>query len=783
MEQEKHTQQHSLRHNGQRRRKRFPSLFRWLIPRNVGTTTTSIFLRTVFLACILGFLTFAALIIKLFNVQLINYEVYQQKAVSQQTRNEIITPSRGSIYDRNGKQLAVSASVETVILNPAGIKNDAQRELIADGLSGILSLDYDTVLKKAQKTSSQYEYIARKIDSDLADRVRTFVTDNKLSGIIYMIEDTKRYYPYGNFLSHVLGFCGTDNNGLYGLENYFDEALSGTPGRIVSAKNGRGVDMASDYEQYYDAVDGDSLELTIDEVIQHYLEQRIQECYESTRANVGVTGIVMDVNTAKILGMCVTPDFDVNTPYAISDYYQEQLSKALEEGKMTEEEVSAAKSTYLQKLWSNRAVNTTYEPGSVFKIITGSMALEENIVADSDRFYCGGPKSIELSGREIGCWYANGHGSQTFTEGVMHSCNCMFIHLGLKLGPTTFFKYFKAFGLTEKTGITLPGEAGGSSVLFHSPESLQVDVHLGNEAFGQSFKVTPVQIITAVSAVANGGTLYQPRIVNRIIAADGTVKQNADPVAVRQVITEETSERMNLALEQVVSGDGGTGHNAYVKGYRVAGKTGTAQKLDVDQGASLRIVSFLAYAPANDPKVAVLVIVDEPTVGTVSGGALAAPVARDVLADVLPYLGVEPEYSDEEKKSLEVFTPDFFDMTLDEVKERVSVDGMTYEIIGSGDTVTDQMPAAGSSVPRSQKIRIYMGESKPDYTQTVPNLVGMTYSGIERLLNTTYYYLRPIGLSSLSSPTPCVKQSPEAGTECTPGTVITLEFVDSSIIE
>jgi len=783
MNQETNPSTHTVRRKQPVKKKQAPFLLRWLIPRNTGTTTTSVFLRTVFLACILGFLTFAALIIKLFNVQLINYEVYQQKAVSQQTRNEIITPSRGAIYDRNGKQLAVSASVETVILNPAGIKNDTQRETIADGLSTILSLDYDTVLKKAQKTKSQYEYIARKIDSELADKVRAFVTENKLSGIIYLIEDTKRYYPYGNFLSHVLGFCGTDNSGLYGLENYFDEELSGTPGRIVSAKNGRGVDMASDFEQYYDAVDGDSLELTIDEVVQHYLEQHIQECYQSTQANVGVTGIVMDVNNADILGMCVTPDFDVNDPYAISEAYQKQLSDALAAGTMTQEEVSAAKSTYLQKLWSNRAVNTTYEPGSVFKIITGSMALEENIVADSDRYYCGGPKSIELSGREIGCWYANGHGSQTFTEGVMHSCNCMFIHLGLELGPTTFFKYFKAFGLTEKTGITLPGEAGGSSVLYHSIESLQVDVHLGNESFGQSFKVTPVQIITAVSAVANGGTLYQPRIVNRIIAADGTVKQNSDPVVVRQVVTEETSDKMNAALEQVVSGEGGTGHNAYVKGYRVAGKTGTAQKLDVDQGAALRIVSFLAYAPADDPKVAVLVIVDEPTVGTVSGGALAAPVARDVLADVLPYLGVEPEYTEEELATLEVFTPDFTGMTADEVKERAALDGLTYEIIGTGNKVTGQMPAIGSSVPRNQTIRIYMGEDMPDFTQTAPNLIGMTYSGILKALKNSYYYLRPIGLSSSDSQTACIKQSPEPGTECTPGTVITLDFVDSAAIE
>ncbi len=772
-------------------RLRIPRFLRRFWNRPGAVTTSAVFSRTMIITFFLSFVTFAILIAKLFQVQLVDNEKYQREAAAQQTRNAIITPVRGTIYDRNGKQLAVSTAVKTVIMNPAGFDKDEsgakdaeQVELACRGLVDILGLDYDTVKAKTEK-NSHYEYVARKIDTELAEELEAYISENKLTGVLYTIEDTKRYYPYGNFLSHVLGFCGMDNNGLYGIELYYDDELTGEPGRIISAKNGRGVEMDSDFSQYTEAQDGDSIELTIDEVIQHYVEKRIEECYESTEASVGVSAIVMDVQNGAVLGMAVKPDFDLNSPYEITD--EEELALIAELAETDEEAAKEERSSYQQTLWSNRAVNSTYEPGSVFKIISGAMAVEENLVSEGKVYYCGGTKSIELSGEHIGCWSKYGHGYQTFTEGVMHSCNCLFIELGMKLGPSTFFKYFKAFGLTQKTGITLPGEAGGSSSLYHDEKALQVDVQLANSAFGQSFKVSPIQLITAVSAVANGGTLYQPRIVSRIIAADGTIKQDSDPVVVRQVITEETSKRMNEALEQVVSGEEGTGRNAYVKGYRVAGKTGTSQKLDkLDENgeATLRIVSFLAYAPADDPKVAVLVIVDEPQKGTVSGGALAAPVAADILSDVLPYLDVEPVYTEEELKTLDIYTPDFDGMTREEVEARAAADGLTITFKGEGDTVTAQMPDAGSVVPRNSNMVVYMGEDKPDHDITVPNLVGMTYSGIKKLLkNSPYYYLRPVGLSDLDAKIGCVKQSPEAGTLAKPGVVITLSFVDTDIIE
>ncbi|MBE6930862.1 MAG: PASTA domain-containing protein [Ruminococcaceae bacterium] len=778
-------------------------------------STSSVFGRTVFLTVVVGFLAFGALVGKLFQVQLVDYEIYQQKAVVQQTRNDIITPSRGTIYDRNGKQLAVSATVETVILNPAAVREADDPELaplIAQNLSDILGVDYDTVYEKTQKTSSQYEYVIRKIEVELADEVRKFITENKdkLNNAVYLVDDTKRYYPYGNFLSHVLGFCGTDNDGRYGIEYQFEEYLAGTPGHIVSAKNGRNVNLDSDYELYYDAQDGDSLMLTIDEVIQHYLEKHVQAALESTQA-AGVIGLVMDVDNANILGMCVKPDYDLNDPFTISEETQEKIIQALidqsaEEKQKTalkttnmnlddilaipgdyptEEEITAAKSSYRQNLWVNRAVNDTYEPGSVFKIITGAMALEENLISDTDSFYCAG--TIKLSGEDVDCWQTRGHGAQTFTESVMHSCNMAFVELGQRLGPNTFFKYFKAFGMTQKTGIELPGEAGGSTALYHDEKALQVDVQLGNSAFGQTFKVNPVQVITAVSAVANGGTLYKPQIVEEIVAADGSVRRSAASEVVRQVVTPETSNKMNLALEQVVAGEGGTGRNAYVKGYRVAGKTGTSQKMDklVDGEAILRMVSFLGFAPANDPKVAVLIIVDEPQNGTVSGSALAAPVVADVIGDTLAYLGVEPQYTEEELETLDIYTPDFMGMTREEVEKRAATDGLTVTFVGEGNEVTDQMPAASAVVPRNVEMVVYMGGEKSSYSQPAPTLVGMTWNGIKKNMRTApvKFYLRPVGVTDYDSKVLCVTQTPAPGEIIYAGDVITLDFRDTAAVE
>ncbi len=746
--------------------------------KNAPVTDVSVLRRTRVVAFVLGVVMFAVLGVKLFSVQMIEFEKYQQRAVGQQTRNEIITPARGAIYDRNMKELAISASVETVAINPNAIKaleEDAHDTavLVAQGLSDILGLEYDEIYEKTQKTKSYHQYIMRKIEKPLADEVRTFIDANKLSGIITLYDDTKRYYPYGTFACHILGFCGTDNNGLYGVEYEFDDVLAGEPGRVIAAKNNLGVDMPYEYEQYYDATDGDSIVLTIDEVIQHYLEKHLETAYASTDAQQGVYGIVMDVNTGEILAMANKPDFDLNDPFTITD---EEVLAALN---MMDEELRATETKTLREtLWRNKAVNDTYEPGSVFKIITASMAVEENLVSQSEHFNCSG--HMMIGSERIGCWKTTGHGSQTFAEGVMHSCNPVFMTLGQRLGANTFFKYFRSFGFTAKTGIELPGEAGGSSVLYYDATGLKVPTQLATSSFGQGFKVTPLQIISAVSAVANGGTLYKPTVVSRVVGADGTVKHDFTAEPIRQVVTKETSDLMNNVLSLVVSGETGTGKNAYVKGYQVCGKTGTSQKMDADGGEDLRIASFLGYAPAWDPQVAVLVVIDEPMTDIKGGGYLAGPVVANVLSDVLPYLNIEPRYTEDEAETLDVYTPNFVGLTREEAQAKAKSEGLTITFKGDENIITDQIPAAGAIVPKNVEMVLYAGRYKSSSLFTVPNITGMTLGGINRLLDGTVFYVRAVGAKQNAPLALSVAQYPAYGERVEAGTVITVEFVDKT---
>lgn len=741
-----------------------------------GLNSSSVFKRIMFVMFFLGAFAFLVLIGKLFQVQVIAYEEYQQKAVSQQTRNEILTPSRGTIYDSNMNALAISATVETVCISPNDIRDtddpEATAKLVASGLSDLLGVDYDTIYKRATKTGSYYEYVKKRVEADEANLVREFINENDLAGEIFLVEDTKRYYPYGSVASQILGFVGTDNTGLYGIEYTYEKTLQGTPGRIIAAKNAKGTDMPFEYEQYYDAQDGDSLILTIDMVIQSYLERALESARENAGASSAV-GIVMDVNTAEVLGMSSKPDFDPNDPLTIqSGDINEALSV------LTGDEYTAALNLARQSMWGNAAISDTYEPGSVFKIITAAMALEESVTSLNDNsFLCKGAKSVKIYDRLIGCWKDGGHGPQTFTQGVMNSCNPVFIEVGTRLGGTRFFKYFDAFGLTQKTGITLPGEGGGASTLYHSEEYLNtIPISLATSTFGQTFTITPIQLITAISAAVNGGTLYEPHIVKQIVAADGTVKQSFDPTPVRQVITEKTSEDLCYALEKVVSE--GTGSNAYVKGYKVGGKTGTTVITSTNESEQKEYISsFLAFAPADDPQIAVLILVKKPTTATHSGNMLAAPYAAEVIENTLQYLGVAPDYTDEEYQSLDVTTPDFTGMTLEEVELKAKEMSLTYTVVGDGEYVTDQMPVIGAVVQRSAEMVIYMGGSKPSYQIGIPNITGMTLGGIRRLLKDSNLYIRAVGNTSEESLVLSASQDPPYGTMVEPGSVVTVNFI------
>lgn len=743
-----------------------------------GLNSNSVFKRTLFITVLLGVCTFIALIAWLTKVQIIDYENYQRKAVSQQTRNEIITPSRGVIYDSNMNTLAVSVASETVCISPADVK-DEKLDLICEGLSTLLKdygITYETVQKKASNKSSYYAYIAKKVDEETADAVRTFIKEYKLGSAVFIVEDTSRYYPYGSLASQILGFIGSDNTGLYGIEYSMDSVLSGTPGRIIAQKNGKGTDLNIDYEQYYDAKNGDSIVLSIDTVIQGYLEGALQEAQKNAGSD-HVSGIVMDVRNAKILGMGTYPNFDPNDPFTIKDTdILDQLSFIADD-----QERKEASSAALASMWTNGVISTSYEPGSTFKIITAAMALEESVTSLYDNsFVCNGPQSITIKDRIIGCWSDRPHGPETFIDGVKNSCNPVFINVSQRLGGSSFYKYFKAFGLTEKTGIQLPGEVGGSESLYHSESYLNtVPISLATSSFGQTFNITPLQLITAISAAVNGGMLYEPLLISEIIDADGTIKMENESIPVRQVVTGQTSKDLCTALEKVVSE--GTGSNAYVKGYSVGGKTGTTVKtVESVDGTKHYISSFIAVAPTDYPQIAVLILVDEPTAYTHSGNMLAAPYVAQVIEKTLHYLGVEPVYTEDEYATLDVTIPDFTGMSLKEVEEYMQLYDLNYTLNGSEEYVTDQMPVPGAVVPRSAELVIYMGGSKPSNSVGVPNITGMTLAGITKLLKNSPVYIHAVGNTNIQNKTLSVRQEPAYGEFVETGGVITVYFVNDT---
>ncbi len=722
--------------------------------------------RLLVVAGVLGVLCFVCIVARLFYMQVINYEFYQQKALSQQTRDKTLTPVRGTIYDCNMKPLAISASTEMVTIESVKIDSEEQGLMIAEKLSELLDMDYETVLEKVQEKST-YAVLKRNVEKEVTDEIREFISENNLDSI-YMAPDSTRYYPFGNFLSHVLGFVGSDGQGLSGLESYYEEELSGTPGRVITATNAKGEEMPFSYEMYYDAEDGYSLVLSIDEVIQHYLEKNLEMALYDNNVQNKVAGIVMDVKTGGILAMATKPDFDPNDPFTIVDPEDAAAVEAL-----TGDERAALRTEVLNEQWRNKAISDAYDPGSTFKILTTSMALEEKTISLDSRYYCPGYKTVDKW--NISCWKSAGHGSQSLLEAICNSCNPAFIEIGQSLGIETFSDYFRAFGLREKTGIDLPGEASGIYFSDMGPTDLAV------AAFGQNFSITPLQLITAVSAVANGGTLLKPYIVEEIIDSEGNVVESRGREEVRQVISAETSAQVCDMLEQVVTV--GTGKNAYVMGYRVAGKTGTSEKKAKELATGvkgLRISSFVAFAPADDPQIAVLIMLDEPNVYPVTGGITAAPVIRRIMEDVMPYLEVEPIYTEEEMAKQDVSIPKVTGYTRSEAEQALKQNGISYRIEGDGDTVTDQIPAAGAVVSSKAQVILYTGGAKPDKMVTVPDLSGMSVERARTTLSNIDLYLRATGAakSSTGGNIAAIKQDVEYGTQVPVGTVITVDFSD-----
>ena len=785
--------------------------------------------RTVLVMALLGVVTFGALFLKLFDLQIRQHDELQEKAVAQQTRSTVITASRGTIYDRNGHPLAVSATAENVFVDPKGLQQYLEEqaeqgntevrdaEYIARGLSRILEVDEETILEKMEKTSSAYEIVKKRVDQEVADEVRKFINGeiddegNQLTTVnddgetvlisdpdkspvrvhgVYMEPDSKRYYPNGTLAANVLGFVNNDNVGGVGLEAKYDSVLQGTAGLTITARDNNGNDMLYQYEQYYDAETGNSLVLTLDRGVQAALEKGLSSMITKFDAAKGGTGIIMDVNSGAILAMASYPTYDPNSYGTLYDEkLQSQLDSQLAELAQnradyeTEEDyqaaVSAAKSSVLSSQWRNKCIDSTYEPGSTFKPITLATALEEGVVDMNTTFNCTGSITVQGWGRPINCSKRAGHGLQTLKVATGNSCNPAFVTMGLKIGTETYYKYLKSFGLMEKTGVDMIGEVAG---IFADEESFNSNVvSLASYAFGQTFNVTPLELIRAQAATINGGYLYTPYVVEQVLDDSGAVVEQHESVPVRQVISEETSAKVRECLEWVVS-DGG-GRNGQVAGYRIGGKTGTADKT----GTNDVVVSFMCFAPADDPQIIMLLTMDTPsrTTGTaVFGGTMVAPTASSIMSEVLPYLGIEPEYTAEELAGADTTVPNVVGMTLEDAKTRLSNAGFACTTVGDGATVTDQTPAGGAIVPNNASIILYLGAEKPDTPCTVPNVVGKSASEANKALTNAGLIMRASGATTSSSGNVhAITQDVSAGTQVPAGTVVTVQFGDNSVLD
>ena len=800
--------------------------------------------RTMLIMLLLGVASFTVLFWKLYDLQINRHDELKAEAVSQQTDSMVISASRGTIYDKNGEIMAISYSTETVLLDPGGVQDfvesqeqkiqDAAEEAaekgapytapevldqayIARGLSRILDVEEETILEHLENTANRYWEVKKKVDQDVADEVRRFINGeiddegNQLTTVdedgntvlistggrptrlqgISLTPDTKRLYPFGSLAGNVIGFVNANNMGAYGLEASYDDVLSGSTGLTITPTNVNGTPLLfSGGEQMFDAENGSSLVLTLDTNVQYALEKGLESMLDKYDAANGGTGIVMDVNTGGIVAMASYPNYD---PGDFSTIYTEGLQAELDaalaeiqQNRSTYETEEAynqalanARATIQFKQWRNKCYQDTYEPGSTFKPITLATALEEGVVNMNTTFTCTGSIHVEGWGKAINCSKRAGHGTQTLAKAVANSCNPAFIAIGLKIGTEAYYRYLKSFGLMETTGIDLPAEAEG---IFANEDSFNSNVvSLAAYSFGQTFNVTPLELIRAQAATINGGYLYTPYLVEQVLDDEGNILSQHETTAVRQVISEETSAKVRECLEWVVS-DGG-GRNGQVTGYRIGGKTGTADKT----GTKDVVVSFMCFAPADDPQYIMLLTMDTPsrTTGTaVFGGTMVAPVASQIMSEILPLLGVEPDYTAEELVGADTTVPNVVGQTREAAEDRLADLGFTFRTVGDGDTVTDQTPAGGAIVPGNASIILYLGQEKPDTPCTVPNVVGKSASEANKAITNAGLIMKVTGTTTASSGNVyAITQSLPAGTEVAAGTVVTVQFGDNSVLD
>lgn len=778
----------------------------------------SILRRTLFLMAFCGAVVFIPLCWKLYDIAILHHDEYQKTATRQQTLSFSISAQRGNIYDRNGNLMAMSATVYKLILSPRDLvnsvsKKDAdgkelseevyqanvalrQDQMVAELMELVPGLDREQAVKKVHDTGNAYWEVKTNIEEEDAGPLREYMTEHKTSSYLYLVPDAKRYYPYSGLAAQALGFVNA-NGGAYGIEAVYNDVLEGTPGRVMTNKTAGGTERYNTYAEYVDAEDGCNLNLTIDATIQSYLEKTLEEGIKKYDVQDGAFAIAMNPKTGAIYGIASSPDFDLNSYSTIVDellleQMEEDTSTIYEKLKanntenLTDSELMAkaesqAYSDAVNTQWRSRAIDSRYEPGSVFKAVVLAAALEEGVVSESDHFFCSG--EAKVADRTIHCSNRNGHKDQDLTKAVGNSCNPAFMEIGKRLGKDRFYQYFEAFGLMEKTGIDLPGEASLAGALWDKNEMGEVE--LATASFGQRFEVTPLQMICAFSAVINGGDLVKPYVVQSISTRDGTVIQNTETEVVRQVISAETSQRAADILEKVVSQ--GTGKNAYVAGYRIGGKTGSSE-VRTEQDHTL--VSFMGYAPADDPQVIVLLGYDRPLPkelgvhcnviadGTyISGGNMAAPMAGPLIAQILDYLGVEKVYNADESAAMDVSMPKVTGESLAKAEKELKEKNLKFRTIGSGDTVSRQVPAARTSIPGGSTVILYLGDAVPEESGAVPDVTGMTYEGAKNALEKAGFFMRASGVSTYySNSTTAERQSVTGGEVAAIGTVVDVRF-------
>ena len=725
--------------------------------------------RILIMAVVIIFLM-TTTVARVFYLTIVRGEELSEKAETQQLKDTEITAMRGTVYDSNGNVLAQSASVWNVFIDPLNIK-DKQRDLIVDEFANLFGYDADEKKEFYDRTTHQnhYELVEKKVENNIKEKLSKFVSKNELGGCIGTEQTTKRYYPYGTLASSVIGFTGADDQGLSGIEAYYDEQLTGTNGRIITAKDAKSNNIANDYETSIAATDGDSIVLTINQTIQYYLEKGLRETMNEYQAK-GAYGVVMNCNTGAVLAMSSLPDYDCNEPYKLTYSKDKKAIKKLSDKTAKQEAESAA----VQNQWRNFTVSDTYVPGSVFKTFVASAALEENVVNLNTTYNCTG--SIQVDKYKMKCHYHPGHGTQTLTQGLENSCNPFFITIGQKLGVHNYFKYFDAFGFTQKTNIDLPGEA--------SPQYYKEDqygiVELSSASFGQTNSLTPIQVCTGLCAIANGGKLLQPYLVSSIADANGKTVKKTQTKEIRQVISADTSEKVRKMMKSVV--DNGTGKNGYVAGYSVGGKTGTSTKLGESKNGEgdKYIVSFGAIAPSDDPEIAMLIIVDEPN-QDLGGGALCAPIAAQVTQEAMNVLGIEPKYNDSEMKDLSKQTPNVVGKSLDEAKKTLEENNLNFVVVGDDSTVTRQCPSGADTIPNGGTVYLYTDDSEKQ-TVIVPNFNGLTVNEAKDLASSSNLNIQIAGNSMSSGTVVAYRQSEETQAKVEKGTVVTVTFKNTQSV-